>query len=88
MMENLASEEPVIVSTNTLVPDDRSPLLRTSSYKEAVVNCDKGFFPRIPMESVRAGLQANVRLFISNASHVFFANPGAEHLQAQVLRIF
>ena len=88
MLENLASEEAVIINANTLQPDDRSPFVRTSSYKEAVVNCDKGFFPRIPMDYVRAGLQANVRLFISNASHVFFANPGTENLQLQVIRIF
>ena len=85
MLENLASDEPIIVRANTLVPDDRSPLLRTSSYKEAVVNCDKGFFPRIPVEIVRAGLQANVRLFVANASHVFFSHPGPEDLQKQVL---
>ena len=88
MLENLASEEPVLVKSNLLLPDDRSPLLRTSSYKEAVVNCDKGFFPRIPIEFVRAGLQANVRLFVTNASHVFFSRPGPEDLQKQVLVSF
>ena len=85
MLENLASEEPVVEQVNTLIPDDRSPLLRTSSYKEAVVNCDKGFFPRIPIEFVRAGLQANVRLFVTNSSHVFFSQTGLERLQQQVL---
>ena len=84
MLENLATEEPVIEPCTTLVIDDKSPLLRTSSYKEAVVNCDKGFFPRIPIDFVRAGLQANVRLFVTNASHVFFSRTGPEHLQKQV----
>jgi len=83
MLENLASEEPVLVKSNLLLSDDRSPLLRTSSYKEAVVNCDKGFFPRIPIDFVRAGLQANVRLFVTNASHLFFSRPGPEDLQKQ-----
>ena len=54
-------------------PDDRSPLLRTSSYKEAVVNCERGFFHKLPVENVRAGLQANIRLFIANSSQVFFS---------------
>ena len=87
MQENLlpeGAETLVIESTATLVPDDRSPLLRTSSYKEAVVNCDRGFFPRVPIEYVRAGLQANIRLFVTNSSYVFFAQTGQDLLQKQV----
>ena len=90
MQENLSPDEyyaSLLIETNSNIPDDRSPLLRTSSYKEAVVNCDRGFFPRIPLENVRAGLQANVRLFVTNSCYVFFSQTGPELLQKQVITI-
>ena len=60
--------------------EDRSPLIRTSSYKEAVEN----FFPRIPRENVRAGLQANLRLYIANSCQVFFTESTPDVLDKQV----
>ena len=61
-----------------------SPILRSSSYKEAVHNDETLFFPTVAVQNVRAGIQPNLRLFIAISAQIFFVKPQKDHLPKHV----
>ena len=61
-----------------------SPLLRTPSYKEAVLCSERVFFAHIPVENVRAGFQSSLRFFIAITAQIFFMKQNKELLSKHV----
>ena len=67
---------------------NESPLpLRTSSYKEAVTKSAKHFCANIPVQQVRAGFHANLRLFIALTGQVFFVKQQKDILSKHVCHL-
>lgn len=69
-----------VTNTNNYSP--QSPI-RTLSYSYAVDKEREKVF-RLPHEDVRAGLQANLRLFILHSAAVFLVEDDTSHLDKQV----
>lgn len=69
-----------VANTNNYSP--QSPI-RTLSYSYAVDKEREKVF-RLPHEDVRAGLQANLRLFILHSAAVFLVEDDTSHLDKQV----
>ena len=67
-------------------PRPQSPCGRTWSYQTAVAGHWDHVQPsqQMPVEDVRAGLQANLRLFILHSSEVFMASEDPGFLEKQV----
>ena len=79
----LEPSQDTVSTLNTLDVDCPQSPSRTYSYSCAVDHEREKFF-NLPNEDVRAGLQANLRLFILHSAEVFLVQEDANHLDKQV----
>ena len=85
MVETDQDVFPTLVAKNADNYSPQSPI-RTLSYSYAVDKEREKVF-RLPLEDVRAGLQANLRLFILHSAAVFLVEDDAIFLDKQVSQV-